>query len=391
MATLGSCLCGFLVLTTPLASTSEVAAASSGDNGTQLAIQAFNVLHKQWWSSLERTFTHGIKPIGWWNTANGVEIAANILAIASPQPSVQKIARQVIEGRFDSEPRLLIKADKSYDDQGWMVHSWLRAYEELGDRKYLDRAKSWYDNLRSQAWDRNASCSLGIWWAGKPNLHYKNAIANSLTIRAAAKLSKALGATEGAAYLRDAKQLWAWFEVSGLIAPEGTVYDGKDEVHGCAIQPDEWTYNSGSLIGALASLYDVTGNATLVDVANKVAAGAISHFTASSKAKGVVEEPREYKSCADDCKQFKGVLMRHLDYFVQVAGDGAQFDHGFFTAQLRSLVANDCRDGAYGLHWSGPFDDAHPISQMSAIDALLAAARHAPRAAEEWEGVTLVV
>jgi lysophospholipase L1-like esterase len=62
-----------------------------------------------------------------------------------------------------------------FDDIGWYANAWLRAYDVIGDVKYLDEAKAIFNQMTT-AWD--GTCGGGLWWS--TDRKYKNAITSQV-------------------------------------------------------------------------------------------------------------------------------------------------------------------------------------------------------------------
>ena len=98
---------------------------------------------------------------------------------------------------------------------------------------------------------------------------------------------------------------------------------------------------------------------------------------------GILAEPCESGAlCNEDQAQFKGIFVRYLyDFWQRSRQPGYR---GFILANANSVwdhARNAPPQSAppeFGLHWAGPFDQATPARQTSALDALIAAAALAP-------------
>ena len=104
---------------------------------------------------------------------------------------------------------------------------------------------------------------------------------------------------------------------------------------------------------------------------------------------GILAEPCESgATCNEDQAQFKGIFVRHLyDFWRHSRRPGYR---GFILANANSVwdharnappqsappqsALPRSRPPEFGLHWAGPFDQATPARQTSALDALIAAA-----------------
>lgn len=113
-----------------------------------------------------------------------------------------------------------------------------------------------------------------------------------------------------------------------------------------------WTYNQGVILSGLALLYNATGNASLLDIAQKIADATIQRLIYPD---GILKEPCE-PNCDNDQTLFKGIFVRHLAYLVGYLTDTAhQQRYRLFIQQNADTVWTSrlCeRDGLYGVVWS---------------------------------------
>ena len=113
-----------------------------------------------------------------------------------------------------------------------------------------------------------------------------------------------------------------------------------------------WTYNQGVILSGLALLSNATGNATLLDVAQKIADATIQRLTYSD---GVLKEPCEPK-CDNDQKLFKGIFVRHLAYLIPYLTDTTHVQRyrAFLQQNAESVWSwKRCEaDGLFGVIWS---------------------------------------
>jgi predicted alpha-1,6-mannanase (GH76 family) len=247
------------------------------------------------------------------------------------------------------------------DDDGWYLNAWLRAYDSLADKAYLDEAESLFAAI-AEFWDD--ACGGGVWW--RRDRRYKNAVTNELFLLAAARLA---GRTEGAraeGYLDWARRAWTWFRDSGLVNAQGLVNDGLGE--DCANNGQEtWTYNQGVILGALAELWRATGETELVDHARGIADAALRHLV---HPEGVLREPCE--PCPDnrDAHAFKGIFTQGLARLAAIGGPDS-----FDPTPYREFLATNAdamsrlaasADHGYGVSWVGPPGPVNAATQASA-------------------------
>jgi predicted alpha-1,6-mannanase (GH76 family) len=243
------------------------------------------------------------------------------------------------------------------------------AYDLTQNQRYLNTARSIFTR-NTVAWDD--TCGGGLrWHAGS---EYKNAITNELFITLAARLHQRVPGDQS--YLSWAQRTWDWFEASGLINPRSLVNDGLT----AACQNNgqtTWTYNQGVILGALAALFEITGDRAYLARAEAIAQAALGGLTAA----GILAEPCEAtgKPCNEDQAQFKGIFVRYLyDFWLQdrqfLLQDHQPDYRAFVLANATSIWNHRNASGQFGLRWAAPCDHATPARQSSALDALITAA-----------------
>jgi predicted alpha-1,6-mannanase (GH76 family) len=305
----------------------------------------------------------------WWQSGNALQALLDHIARYDSREylwaldntvDIQRAAYMFGEFRADST-----------DDTAWWALAMVRAYDLIGDSRYLDIAETGAAYVGS-FWD--GTCGGGVWW-DVPQKTYKNAISNELYIKLLASLHNRIGAdTE---HLARALEAWRWFRDSGMINNENLVNDGLAIRSGwCENNGGEtWTYNQGVILGALTELSIATGDRSLLDAAQRIATAAITSSRLSPS--GILTEPCEdpangYGGANDDAPSFKGIFVRNLGELDRALPDRPF--RSYLRHQARSAHAfGRNRLDQYGLHWAGPFDRADAARQASAVDLLTAA------------------
>jgi predicted alpha-1,6-mannanase (GH76 family) len=153
-----------------------------------------------------------------------------------------------------------------------------------------------------------------------------------------------------------------------MINSENLVNDGLDSAchnnHRTA-----WTYNQGVILGGLTALAKQTGDAKPLEAAQSIALAAIARLTDLD---GILHDPCEPGRCGNDAPQFKGIFSRNLA-LLNGAAPAPGF-RAFLRRNAESIWTNRDADGRFGLVWSGPSDLKTAATQVSALDALIAAA-----------------
>jgi predicted alpha-1,6-mannanase (GH76 family) len=301
---------------------------------------------------------------GWWNAANALTALIGYTQCTGDRGHVG-----VIQTTFTAAQKQHAGfVNDYYDDNGWWALAWVAAYDLTSDSRYLDAAQAIF-TANTAGWD--PVCGGGLWWNTAKN--YKNAIPNELFLTLAARLHQRTPGDQN--YLTWAQREWEWFSSSGLVGPHGMVNDGLTAA--CANNGGTtWTYNQGVILGGLAALYQITGDAAYLEQGESIAAAALSSLTTppSAKPPGILTEPCEATTagCDGDQAQFKGIFVRFLyDFYLQSPQPAY---HTFVLANADSVWANNKNAShQFGLRWTGPFDKADAARQSSALDALNAA------------------
>jgi len=272
----------------------------------------------------------------------------------------------------------------SFDDPLW----WSRMYADadivlgsrhLGTPDFLATAKKVHDDVMAGGWGvaRNG-CAGGMCWKppDKTGHCYLNACTNSLALGSSVRLHIAMQKAAGNrtdVYLQQAKMIWDWIEGSGIVdlrpnkpavVSDGLPWPSKGNCSAPAWYSVPLSYNQGLLIDALVLLHDITGNATLLVQASRLAVAALDLLTDSADVftEQVSSRSRIY---------FKGVLVRSLRLldgklaaYPQVL-DGTIIGTNSATLQqrigkaVRASAASarahaESSSGLYCAKWQGP-------------------------------------
>ncbi|KAF8607159.1 hypothetical protein BDV93DRAFT_436142, partial [Ceratobasidium sp. AG-I] len=196
---------------------------------------------------------------------------------------------------------------------------------------------------------------------------YKNAITNELYIAASAK---AYLKTKTQSYLDDAIGSWKFWNLSGTSLPDCT--NNNQET---------WTYNQGVVLHGLGLLYKATGDHTYVDEALVTLDAALKSKTKDNILAETCDLPPS-GNCNFDQVGFKGLFMRHLQYFLEDVNDpavtGKYSDWIGLQARAMNQYARQS-DGLIGSIWWGTDSRAeYPASVnvfSSGVDAVLASSK----------------
>jgi predicted alpha-1,6-mannanase (GH76 family) len=249
--------------------------------------------------------------------------------------------------------------DHFYDDEGWWVRTWVKAYQLTGNKAYLWQAKSIFAAM-SKGWSQ--ACGGGVQWG--QHRPYKNAITNEEFLGDAILLHDA---TPGDTFYAGwALREWQWFAASGMLTRSHLVVDGLRHCRPKLGSPT-WTYNQGMLIGDLVGLAGMTGRKSLLRTAEQVAHAVMHSSTLSPY--GILREPCDPMACGRDKPMFKGIFAENLRLLYDRVRRPA------YQAYLRRnalAVWNWDRSGdVYGVSWTGPFAKPSMTAQSSALDIFI--------------------
>lgn len=152
--------------------------------------------------------------------------------------------------------------DKYYDDNAWLVISFVEAYEVTGSAAYLRRAKqtlkfviSGHDDLRGG----------GIWWHEKHKDGTKNTCVTAPAAVGCLRVHKHASKRDQTRLIEFAQALAEWTTAT-LRRPDG-LYADRIEVESGKIHEYPLTYNTALMIRAYLGLHHATGEQAFLDEA----------------------------------------------------------------------------------------------------------------------------
>jgi uncharacterized protein YyaL (SSP411 family) len=154
--------------------------------------------------------------------------------------------------------------DKYYDDNAWLVITFLEAFETTGDPRYLTRAQETLKFVLS-GWDEAGGG--GIWWHQKHKDGTKNACSNGPAAVGCVRLAK-FRDQDAAALLEYARKIVAW-TIRTLQAKDG-LFEDRIVVATGEVKRGKLTYNSALMLRALLGLYRTTGNKDYLEQARRI-------------------------------------------------------------------------------------------------------------------------
>lgn len=213
----------------------------------------------------------------------------NAVAVAEYKKALGNLAPYIDKGRTDSSQIAYhCWADPNgdseifYDDNVWVLLEFIRAYKVLNDSQYLELAKRNWTYITT-GWDDQLGG--GIYWKDsrswandKPQ---KNTCINAPMAYASAKL---FDITKEAKYKEWAIKTYNW-TVDKLLDKTDNIFWDK------IILPNsydrrKYTYNTGNMISAAATLYKITNDAKYLNDANTFADAASKKWLGTETVSG---------------------------------------------------------------------------------------------------------
>jgi hypothetical protein len=167
---------------------------------------------------------------------------------------------------------------KYYDDNAWIGIELARMYELTHNPAVLGSAEA-IMAFEMAGWQtvgpqgQQIACPGGIPFSNAAENRERNTVTDAPTAELGVQLYRLTG---NAQYLQFAETAYEWVR-SCLTQPNG-LYADHIYPNG-AIDPTEWSYNQGTMIGAGTLLYQVTGNGAYLYQARQTAKAAIAYYT----------------------------------------------------------------------------------------------------------------
>ncbi|PWU19203.1 MAG: hypothetical protein C5B50_07065 [Verrucomicrobia bacterium] len=155
--------------------------------------------------------------------------------------------------------------DKYYDDNAWLVITFLEAYQLTGERAYLTRARETARFVFS-GWDDKLDG--GIWWHQSHKDDSKNVCANGPGAVGFLYLARLGPAGEAPGWLQAAEKAVTW-TTAKLQASDG-LYEDRVIVSTGQVKRGKLTYNSALMLRAYLGLYRQTGRSEFLDQAKRI-------------------------------------------------------------------------------------------------------------------------
>lgn len=198
-------------------------------------------------------------------------------------------------------------SNKYNDDLLWMVIATSRAFLVTSNSSYQALARYHFDATYARAWSTNLGG--GLWWSTDNG--GKNACVNGPGAVAGCYLFKLTG---DRAYLEKARAIYDWERANLFEETSGAVRDNmrRDGRIGRRV----FTYNTGTFIGAANSLFQLTGDKSLLADAEKAAAYTRGTLSNAGILPGYG---------GGDAAGFNGIFVRYLVRFARENQLGAKY------------------------------------------------------------------
>ena len=174
--------------------------------------------------------------------------------------------------------------DKFNDDNAWAALDFERVFRMTGDPSALVQAERLFEFIWS-SWSDSPVCSGasgsgGVFWkvqTGTETNHDRNIVSNAPTIKLGLRLYQVTGQRH---YLDRAELMYEWVNRTLRDSSDGLYWDhiGVNARGECTTETTKWSYNQGTMIGANALFYEVTGDPVYFERATTIAQSALSHY-----------------------------------------------------------------------------------------------------------------
>ncbi|MDB5284251.1 MAG: coagulation factor 5/8 type domain protein [Bacteroidota bacterium] len=309
---------------------------------------------------IQKSGTHLWQKAGWWNAANIMEALIDYSKLSGN--AVSGSCRQIFnanKGALDGGFK-----NRSYDDCAWWALAWIKAYDQYGDKEYLEIAEDIFAYMKAGGWDNN--CNGGMAWQN--TVRYKNAITNELFILLAARLAVRQSETyQKAYYLEWALRGWNWLDASGMLNADNLYNDGLDK--NCNNNGEQtWTYNQGVILAALKEIYGLTADPQYLQRARPIA---FACMTKLSDPDSILTEPCG-RNFGEDAGQFKGIYIKFLSELNTVLKDPQIKQYIIHNATTAWANAQNNQHLFDGL-WQGSYLNWQGSTTGAALDLMNAA------------------
>lgn len=255
------------------------------------------------------------------------------------------------------------------DDILWHSLATIGGAEIYGADSIMPGAKGPWIKLAQKTFDQtyqqwDDGCGGGIYWSRDRNGNsapFKSLITQLEFVQQGARNYLE---TKNETAIAISKIALDWVFSSGLgNIQTGTLYDGMNVGECGKFTSHFWSYNYGSLLGALSWMHKATGNNTYLDLITPFYTHASEVF--SDKYNNVITETCEPNvKCNRDQQGFKAVYVRNLAYtYREITADNTKNQiKTVIDASVAAMVANSCDTNWFcGGNWT---TDASPVKYV---------------------------
>ena len=200
---------------------------------------------------------------------------------------------------FSSYIKSAPKSDRFYDDNIWIGIDFCNLYQTTEDERFLSQARLIWKFIES---GMDAQLGGGVFWC-EQNRASKHTCSNAPAAVYALKLHLATRETH---YLNQAKELYAWTR-NHLLDTTDYVYFDNINLRG-EISKAKFAYNTGQMVQAAALLYQITGENTYLQDAQKSAKACHEYFFKAIS----FSEGEQFRIIKPDNVWFSAVMLRGL-------------------------------------------------------------------------------
>jgi hypothetical protein len=254
---------------------------------------------------------------------------------------------------YESEvgPPLGAGAATYFDDDAWVSLDEMYAYGETGNAADLRTAQNIF-HFVTTGWDSSASdtCPGGVYWedvAGSP----RNTVSNAPNAEVGLLLYQV---TRQSSYLRWATKMYDWTR---------SCMENSDGMYNDHINPDGtintalWSYNQGTMIGAGALLYQITGDKSYLQQAEQTAAASVTYYGTDDR---LYSQP----------DVFNAIMFRNMFYLAGITGTQTyrQMAAAYAdTAWTQDRQANGLISDPDSSGGEAPVNQTAPMAQIYAL------------------------
>ncbi|MBM3475467.1 MAG: hypothetical protein FJX75_19555 [Armatimonadetes bacterium] len=235
--------------------------------------------------------------------------------------------------------------DKYYDDNALMVIALAKAYQYTGERTHRDRAAEVMEGFLRGGWDASGNPG-GMQWGTDPrNPATADRAACSTSMTALAALWLARLGIDRQAHVAFASTLLEWL-LANLQDADGLIMDAL-EPPDWRVRRVKWTYNTGVALRAHVELYRLTGEASALAQASRLALAAVTRDGAMYDS---LVENREQRFFYDS-SFFVPYLVDGLVGLYEVSREPTILGEAERNAGYAYEYLRDPDDGLYFRNW----------------------------------------